>query len=168
MLSGMGVTNLTFTLSKRYARLSGEIIELEKKVEEVERLHRVLPEMRAQIAEKKDSLVHIAAVMRDANPEWRADEIKPTKPWRHEGPFPQKECTRRALEILAEHRRWMSVKEVVLILFEQFKIEHDPLIYQKTASNVGAGFRKRLGTELEMQPGPVQRWRVASKSAAEK
>jgi hypothetical protein len=74
----MGVTNLTYTLTKRYAGLSGQVLKLRRRIAETERVHSTLPELRTQVAKKQDELVHIAAVMHQVDPDWDPKSVKPT------------------------------------------------------------------------------------------
>jgi hypothetical protein len=74
----MGITNLTYTLAKRYAGLSGKVFKLRRRIAEAERVHSTLPELRTQVAKKQDELVQIAAVMHQVDPRWGPKSVKPT------------------------------------------------------------------------------------------
>lgn len=164
----MGITNLKFTLTKRYATLSGVVLRLERQIEQAERAYRTIPEMRAEIARKRDELVHIAAVLQGVDPGWDPATVQPKRSHQHRLPLPKGECTRMAFEVLSRGG-WMTIQEIVLTLFQQNAVEHDPEIYQLAASNIGQGFRRRLklGDAIERDNSHPQRWRIKKKVKSE-
>lgn len=165
MLLGMGVTNLTFTLTKRYAGLSGQILKLRRRIAETERMHSTLPDLRRLVAQKQDELVHIAAVMSQVNPDWDPKSVKPIRPHAYGLPFKYSECTSLAYDVLRESGRWMTIREVTLKVFEKAGFKLNPALYQRAASNIGRGFHRRLSRgEVEWDQSPYpQRWRVAQR-----
>ena len=168
MLWHMGVTNLTYTLTRRYAGLSGQVLKLRRRIAEAERVHSTLPELRTQVAKKQDELLHIAAVMGQVNPGWDPKLVKPIRPHAYGLPFKYKECTSLAYDVLRESGRWMTIREITLKVFEKAGFKLNPPLYQRAASNIGRGFHRRLGRrEVEWDQNPYpQRWRAAQRGAA--
>ena len=162
MIVDMTVTNLAYPLSKRYAGLSGQILRIERKITQAERVLSTLPELRAEIAKKHDQMVHIAGLMREVDPAWDPKKVQPIKPHEYSLPFKYGDCTPLSYDILRETGRWMTIKEVVQEIFRRQGIKHETRLYVATANNVGSGFRRRLKRgEIECnRKWTPHRWRI--------
>lgn len=167
MLNAMSITNLKTPLTRRYAGICGQIHKLERLVEETERVHNTLPELRADIAQKKDELVHLASVLRAIDPGWDPKDVQPRRVNAFTLPFKFGDCTTMAYDILRQSGRWMSVREVVDQLCRQEDLHPDNSLDQRLNANVWAGFnrrRKRGELERDYTMGH-QRWRVTRSSS---
>ena len=165
----MGATNLTYSLTKRYAGLSGDAVTLRRRITEAERLHSTLPELRAELAKMEDELLHIAAVLNGIDPEWDPKSVQPLQRHAYRLPFPYGTCTVLAYDILREAKRWLSLRDVVLKMFSDVDIKPDPPLYARTEANVYAGFRKKAQRgEIEwLRESIPQKWRVPPASRAD-
>ena len=167
MLCAMTMINLTFPLTKRYARLSGKIFDLEHRIKEAERLFGTVPELRGEIAKTHDQMVHIAGLMRDIDPQWDPRKIQAIKKFTYGLPFKYGNSTRLAYDIIREGGRWMTIKEVVKELFKRERVEVKTDVYIATANNVQAGFRRRLKRgELQCDKNwTPHRWRIVNRKS---
>lgn len=164
----MSITNLKTPLIRRYAGIAGQILKLERLVEETERVHSTLPEVRANIGQRKDELVHLASILRVIDPDWDPKAVQPRRVNSYTLPFKFGACTTMAYDILRLSGRWMTIREVVDAICQQEGIEADASLHQRMSANVYAGFARRLERgELQRDDSlGHQRWRVAPKKSS--
>ena len=166
----MGITNTKEHLTRRYAVLSGEVVELKSRIASAERNYQVIPEMRSLIEKHNDELGHLAFVLKSIDPEWNAKLVVPRKKHRHRSPIPQGKGVIWAMDILRSPRRWVTIREVVQRIMAEHDIENTPDNYQLISANIGKGFNLRLERgelEIDRDSWPM-RWRVALPSKTEK
>jgi hypothetical protein len=162
----MGITNTKHQLSSRYAIIAGEILKLRSKIESAERHYRVIPAMQATIEERKTELGHLAAVLKNIDPNWDTSLIQPRTKHRHRSPVPRGKGVIWAMDIIRHPRRWVTIREVVLRIMAEHDIENTPDNYQLITANIGKGFNLRLERgelEIDRDSWPM-RWRVALRS----
>src|SRR5438046_567924 len=103
----MGTTNTKEHLSKRYAMVDGEIIDLRSRIASAERHYQVIPEMRSLIEKHTEELGHLSAVLKSIDPNWDAALVKPRKKHQHRSPVPRGKGVTWAMEIIRHPRRWV-------------------------------------------------------------
>lgn len=164
----MGMTNYQHALRKKYSRLTGELAELRERIARIEREQSALPDLRAR-ASKLQALADSAAMLLEHECEdWQREDNPAVKPWTHTLPIKFGSCGRRAMQVLREADKAMTVREVTLEVLRRVGVEEpDRVTLQRTQNAVDASLRKHRGRGLESSDHYPAQWRVTGRDGVE-
>ena len=95
----MGSTNLRSSLETKMGHWAGELEEHRGRITEIESLFEQLPTMTARAARLEKVLDCASEIMKEIDPEWRPDRVKPVKACVHKAPRP----TRSDCQAISRH-----------------------------------------------------------------
>ena len=107
----MGSTNLKQALTNEMGLWAGELKEHDAKAAEILTLLEGLPAITARAERLKTVLDCAAEVMREIDPAWSPDRIKPSKPFVHKAPA---STTKVALDVLREAPAPLRSREIAI------------------------------------------------------
>jgi hypothetical protein len=162
------MTNYQLALRKKHSRLTGELDELRERIARIEREQAALPDLRSR-AERLEALAASAALLlREEDQTWTPDDSPPVRPWTHSLPIRFGSCGRRALEVLREADRAMTVREITLEVLRRAGVEEpNRATLQRTQNAVDSSLRNHRGRGVESSDHYPAQWRVMGKDAAE-
>jgi hypothetical protein len=164
----MGLTNLQHSLRRKYSTLTGELADVRLQLERIEREKAKLPDLEAQIPILEALIASAAMLLKDGCPEWEPEQSPPIKPFAHNIPIPYGSCGRRALEIVRQADKPMTVQQIALEVLRQAGVDHpDPKVMQQTHSAVHAALKQRKGRWVESSGRYPAQWRSLAKPDVE-
>lgn len=157
----MGSTNLKSSLERKICLWAGELREHEAKIAEIQALFESLPTHTARADRLKTVLACANEVMREIDPAWTEQRVKPSKPFVHKSPVKMGNTAKRALDILREASHPMTAREIATrILQLEGVIELDAKDVQRVTNSVDASLRQKDGRVVVNDGGWVRRWSV--------
>lgn len=164
----MGHSNLRHSLSKRYSALTGQLREVQSNIARIKREAEKLPELEAETRRLETLIASAAMVLQDADPNWRAEDAPPIKPFVHMIPVPFGSCGRRALAVLRNADKPMTAREVALEVLRQAGSEDaEPKMIRRTVNAVEASLRHHRGRTVESSGKYPAQWRTIAKQDLE-
>lgn len=160
----MGRSNLRASLRKRYAHLTGKRDDLVIKIERTKRDQEQLPKMEAELP-KLDGLVAAAqALLRDNDPDWDPSHTPAIRPWTHHIPVPFGQCGRRAMKVLREATRPMTVRQVAREVLGECGVEEPERdVLRRVQNAIEASFRHHRGRTTESSGRYPAQWRAINR-----
>lgn len=164
----MGLTNYQHALRKKYSKLTGELSELRDRIERIERDQAALPDLKAR-ADKLATLADSAAMLlEDECEDWQPEDSPPVRPWAHTLPIKFGSCGRRAMEVLREADRAMTVREIALEVLRRAGVDDpDRATLQRTQNAVDSSLRSHRGRGVESSDRYPAQWRVMGRVGVE-
>lgn len=162
MVLAVGTTNLRTSLEKRYATLSGCLVEVRANIARIERETATLPSLNAE-AERLSALVESAALLlEDADPTFQREQVKAVRPWTHGLPVPFGTCGRRGMAVLREAEGAMTVRQIATEVLRRIGIEApEQKVMQRTVNAIEASLRKHRGRGVESSGKYPAQWRAS-------
>lgn len=162
-VSRMGMTNYQHALRKKYSALTGERDLLLERIERIRSEQALLPELEARAA-KLETLAQSAGMLLQEEGDWSEADSPPVKPWTHSLPIPFGTCGRRALEVLRNADKAMTVREITLEVLRQVgMIEPDRETIQRAQNAVDSSLRNHRGRGVESSGKYPAQWRSVAK-----
>jgi hypothetical protein len=159
----VGSTNLKKSLENKISLWAGELRENEKKIAEIQSLFETLPTHTARADRLKTVLQCAGEVMREIDPAWTDERVKPSKPFVHKSPVGLGQTAKRALDILREATEPMTAREIAKhVLDLEGVAEVGPKDLQRVTNSVDASLRQKEGRVVTHDGGWVKRWSVIS------
>lgn len=161
----MGLTNFQHALRAKYAALTGELEQIRVNIERIQREQAKLPALEARIP-KLEALIESAAMLiKDVSDGWEPEQTPPVRPFTHTLPVPFGSCGRRAMEVLRQATRPMTIRQVAQeVLRQTGHDEPDRKVLQRTQNAIDASLRKHRGRSVESSDHYPTQWRSVARS----
>ncbi|MEZ5655294.1 MAG: hypothetical protein R3E04_05315 [Sphingobium sp.] len=164
----MGLTNYQHALRKKYSALTGELEEVRAQIECIHREQVKLPALEARIPKLEALIASAAMLLKDASCEWGPEQSPPVRPWTHTISIPFGPCGRRAMNILRQVDKSMTVREIALEVLKQAGVaKPDRKIIQRTQNAVDSSLRAHRGRGVESSSKCPAQWRSMAKPGIE-
>jgi hypothetical protein len=164
----MGLTNYQHALRKKYSRLTGELAELRDRIEQIEREQALLPDLQARAARLKALTASAAMLLQEEDAHWQEADSPPVRPWTHTLPIRFGSCGRRAMEVLREAERAMTVREITLEVLRRAGVtDPDRATLQRTQNAVDSSLRAHRGKGVESSDSYPAQWRCEGRPGVE-
>lgn len=164
----MGLTNYQHALRKKYSALTGERDVLLARIDRIKREHSELPELEARAAELEALANSAAMLIEHESNDWKPEQSPPVRPWTHSLPIPFGSCGRRALSVLREADKPMTVREVTLEVLRQVGVEKpDRATLQRAQNAVDSSLRHHRGRGAESSGKYPAQWRTTARPEIE-
>ena len=164
----MGTTNLRASLEKRYATLSGRLVEIRANIARIEREVATLPDLNAEAVRLATLVESAVLLLEDADPTFERDRVRAVKPWTHGLPVPFGTCGRRGMAVLREAGGAMTVREIATEVLRRIGVEAvEPKVMQRTVNAIEACLRKHRGRGVESSGKYPAQWRATHKPELE-
>ena len=164
----MGLSNYQHSLRKKYSALTGELEEVRAQIERIRREQTKLPALEARIPKLEALIASASMLLKDASNEWEPEQSPPVRPWTHTIPIPFGSCGRRAMNILRQAERPMTVREITLEVLRQAGVERpDRKIMERTQNAVDSSLRAHKGRGVESSGKYPAQWRSMAKAGIE-
>ena len=131
----MGISNLKAGLGRKFASWSGERIHLEREIARISEVVATLEQKRERVE-----------LMAELDPDWDADQVKPSPPYQKKLPYPDGMVTRWAMQLIREADRPFSSLELAQKIVERESEgtdDHD--LVNRVREAIDASLRKKLG-----------------------
>ena len=142
----MGISNLKAGLSRKFASWSGERIQLEREIAKISEVMATLEQKRDRV-ERLNTLIRCSReLMAELDPDWDADQVKPSPPFQKKLPYDDGMATRWALQLIREADRPFSSLELAQRIVERESPgtdDHD--LVNRVKEAIDASLRKKLG-----------------------
>jgi len=159
----MGITNTRLNLENQVARYKGERDATAAQVARIEASIESLPALKARVAHL-DSLITAAELLvRESNPDWSADEVKPLRKTDRDSPIPYGMMGRSALEVLRlGPLEGMRTREIARELLVRFDLDAtDRKLLDKVANSLGNYLKTHDGDLVESDGERLyKRWKL--------
>lgn len=163
-VSRMGITNYQAALRKKYSALTGERDLLLERIERIRSEQALLPELEARAAKLEALAQSAGMLLQEEDSDWNASECPPVRPWTHSLPIPFGTCGRRALEVLRNADRAMTVREITLEVLRQVGVvDPDRETIQRAQNAVDSSLRNHRGRGVESSGKYPAQWRSSAK-----
>jgi len=160
----MGTTNLQHSLKKKYAALTGELAEVRIQIERIQREQAKLPALEARIPKLEALIESAAMLLKDTSKDWEPEQTPPVRPFTHTLPVPFGSCGRRAMEVLRQATRPMTVRQIAReVLRQTGNDDPDRKVLQRTQNAIDASLRKHRGRSVESSDHYPTQWRSFAK-----
>ena len=142
----MGTTNLQHALKRRYTALTGELEQVRVNIERIRREQAKLPALEARIPRLEALIESAAMLLKDASKDWEPGQTPPVRPFTHTLPVPFGSCGRRAMDVLRQATRPLTVRQIAIeVLRQTGSDEPDRKVLQRTQNAIDAFLRKHRG-----------------------
>lgn len=115
----MGISNFKVGLLRKYARWSGERLQVEKEITDIEEGFKTLDEKRARVAQLEQLQQATQVLMSELDPKWKPDDTKPSVPQKQQLPWEHGASTRTAFAIMRELAEPISTLELSKLTIEK-------------------------------------------------
>lgn len=160
----MGIANLRHSLRKRYAGLTGELVDVQLSIDRIKRETEKLAELESRVPELERLIESARILLQDADPDWQPEDTAAIKPWTHTIPIPFGSCGRRGMAVLRGAGCGMTTRQVAKqVLAEVGCNEPDIEVLRRTQIAVEASFRKFRGRTVESSGKYPAQWRAINK-----
>lgn len=157
----MGSTNLKKSLESKIGLWAGELREHEAKIVEIQSLFETLPSHTARADRLKTVLECANEVMREIDPAWTEQRIKPSKPFVHKSPVKLGNTAKRTLDILREATEPLTAREIALRILSLEGVENaEPKDIQRVTNSVDSTLRQKDGRVVMNDGAWLRRWSV--------
>ena len=158
----MGSTNLKKSLESKMGLWAGELREQEAKIAEIQSLFESLPGHTARAERLKKVLECADEVMREIDPAWTNDRVKPSKPFVHKTPVRLGQTAKLTLDVLREAAAPLTAREIGNRVLElDGVVDPSPADVQRVVNSVDATLRQKEGKLVMHDGGWPRRWSVA-------
>lgn len=160
----MGITNFRHSLTKRYAGLTGELVDVRLSIDRINREVAKLDELGERVVELERLIESARMLLQDADPDWRPEDTAAIKPWTHTIPVPFGSCGRRGMEVLRQAGCAMTVRQIAKqVLAEVGCTEPEIDIVRRTQNSIESSFRKFKGRTVVSSGKYPAQWRAINK-----
>lgn len=167
-VSHMGTTNCQAALRKKYSALTGERDLLLERIKRIRSEQALLPKLEARAARLEALAQSAGILLQEEDSDWNASECPPVRPWTHSLPIPFGTCGRRALEVLRNAEKAMTVREIALEVLRQVGvIDPDRETIQRAQNAVDSSLRNHRGRGVESSGKYPAQWRSVAKPEIE-
>lgn len=157
----MGSTNLKSALANKMGLWAGELKEQEARAAEILSLYEGLPAITQRTERLKKVLDCASEVMKEIDPAWSPDRVKPAKPFVHKAPVQLGQTTKLALDILREASEPLRSREIATeVLSRDGKNDPSPADIQRVTNSVDAALRQKAGKLVSHDGGWPRRWKI--------
>ena len=157
----MGSTNLKKSLESKIGLWAGELRDHEAKIVEIQSLFETLPVHTSRADRLKTVLDCANEVMREIDPTWTEQKIKPSKPFVHKSPVKLGNTAKRALDILREATEPLTAREIAVRILSLEGAENaEAKDVQRVTNSVDSTLRQKEGRVVMNDGGWVRRWSV--------
>jgi len=157
----VGSTNLKQALISKMGLWAGELKEREAKAAEILTLYEGLPAITARAERLKRVLDCASEVMREIDPAWSPDRVKPSKPFVHKAPVQLGQTTKLALDVLREAPAPLRAREIAVeVLRRDGREDASSADVQRVTNSVDAALRQKNGRLVAHDGGWPKRWRI--------
>lgn len=161
----MGRSNITANMERELAYQLGEREETIEMIQRIEGLNATLPQLRERVG-MLDALIKSAeCLLREKNPDWSKDGLRPTRRWKHQSPIEFGQCTRSALEVLMSADKPLSTSEITdEVLARKAIFDLDKATREKVRASIQSGLRKHEQSGAIASAGhhPIKWWAVSN------
>lgn len=159
----MGSTNLRASLGTKMGHWAAELKEHEDKIVEIESLFEQLPTISARAQRLKKVLDCAGIVMKEIDPEWRAEKVKPVKAFVHKSPVRLGQIAKLSLDVLRESSFSLTSREIAKEVMARDGVTNaDPKAEQRVVNSVDASLRAKLDIVVTNDGGYPRRWSILS------
>lgn len=156
----MGSTNYQHALGKKYAALTGELVDVQARIARIKREQAKLDDLEARIPKLEALIQCAAALMQDANPGWVPEHTPAVRPFTHTIPIPFGSCGRRGMDVLRQADTPMTTRQIALEVLRQAGIgQPEPKVLLRTQNAIDASLRKHRGRAVESSDAYPAQWR---------
>jgi hypothetical protein len=110
----MGSTNLRESLQTKMGHWKAEVQGHTKEIARIESLFEKLDDLRIRADHLNHVLECAAVVMKEVNPDWSPDQLKPIKKNVHKAPLRPGQVTRLALDVLRQASEPMPTRRIAI------------------------------------------------------
>ncbi|WP_432815114.1 hypothetical protein [Sphingorhabdus sp.] len=140
----MGISNLQASLEKKYAAWNGELLDVQKQIQEIERSHVELSTLRARAARLEHLVANATGIFFEVNPEWNAEGVKPVRAGTYGLPFEIGTVSKDCMTILREEDKPMTSRQIAKMIVARHGLDSsDWELVQRICSTVDGNMRKR-------------------------
>lgn len=142
----MGISNLKVGLSRKFASWSGERIHLEREIAKIQEAAETLEEKRERV-ERLNTLIRCSKeIMTELDPNWDADQVKPSPPYQRKLPYDPGMVTRWAMQLIREATGPFSSLELAekIVKNEGGDLENRDLV-NRVREAIDTSLRQKLG-----------------------
>lgn len=155
----VGSTNLKTSLENKMGLWAGELREHEAKIAEIQSLFETLPTHTARAERLKTVLQCAGEVMREIDPAWTDERVKPSKPFVHKSPVKLGQTAKRTLDVLREASEPLTTREIALrILALEGVSDPSSKDIQRVSNSVDATLRQKESRVVTHDEGWPRRW----------
>lgn len=157
----MGTTNLLSSLKSKYATLTGDLGELQARIQRINDEHAKLSQLEAEAESLKEGIGHVAAVIRMVEPEWDEKTIAPRPRFTRQLPMRPGESAQWTYEILREAKEPMAARDIAAkVLARAGVMDPSRQLLQRATNTVTASLRQHRGNLVESDTSWPKRWRI--------
>jgi hypothetical protein len=157
----VGYTNLLSGLRTKYASLSGEAEGLAAHIAQIKVDYAKLDELESRLATLKTAADHIVAVIHLLDETWDPRSVKAVKRYSRRLPMRPGECSATALDIIRTAERWMTAREIAMLVLNHHGIKNaDAKLRQRVTNTVDATLRGHNGKTIVCDDSWPKRWRA--------
>ncbi|MGB3472267.1 MAG: hypothetical protein WBA51_15745 [Erythrobacter sp.] len=112
-----------------------------------------------------EALIDAAAILiEDNDPDWDSSQTQGVRPWTHCIPIPFGQCGRRAMKVLREAQRPMTVRQVATeVLSECGKDHPEADVLRRVQNAIENSFRNYRGRYVQSSGKYPAQWRAINK-----
>lgn len=164
----MGISNLKAGLGRKFASWSGERIHLEREIAKISEVVATLEQKRERV-ERLNVLIRCSReLMAELDPDWDADQVKPSPPNQKKLPYDDGMVTRWAMQLIREADRPFSSLELAQKIVERESAgagDHD--LVNRVREAIDASLRKKLGKYVRYTQTRPTLWERIDEDPAE-
>lgn len=156
----MAISNFKVGLLRKYARWSGERLQIEKDIAAIEEGYKALDQKKGRVAQLEQLQEAIQVLMAELDPKWKPEDTKPSLPQKQQLPWEHGAATRTAFAIMRELAEPISTLELSKLTIEKLggNVEDDDLL-DRMRSNLDNSLRNAKDFVRNMGGRP-SRWAI--------